>query len=108
MVGGLFESLVALDVRVYAQAAEASVSHLRTRNGDHEVDLIVQGPAGRVLALEVKLAPTVGDKDVRHLHWLRERIGGDLLDAAVITTGPYAYRRSDGIAVIPAALLGRP
>jgi len=62
VVGGLFESLVALDVRVYAQAAEASVSHLRTRNGGHEVDLIVEGPAGRVLALEVKLAPTVGTK----------------------------------------------
>jgi hypothetical protein len=24
----------------------------------------------------------------------------------VITTGPYAYRRPDGIAVVPAALLG--
>jgi predicted AAA+ superfamily ATPase len=106
MVGGLFESLVALDVRIYAQAAEAAVSHLRTRNGDHEVDLIVEGPAGRVLALEVKLAPTVSDKDVRHLHWLRAEIGEDLLDAAVITTGPHAYRRHDGIAVIPAALFG--
>ena len=52
----------------------------------------------------MKLAPTVGEKDVRHLHRLRERIGGDLLDAAVITTSPYAYRRSDGIAVIPALL----
>jgi hypothetical protein len=27
-------------------------------------------------------------------------------DAAVITTGPHAYRRPDGIAVVPAALLG--
>lgn len=106
IVGGLFESLVALDVRVYAQAAEARVSHLRTRNGDHEIDLIVEGPAGRVLALEVKLAPTVTDKDVRHLRWLRAQIGDELLDAAVITTGPYAYRRQDGIAVVPAALLG--
>ena len=106
IVGGLFESLVALDVRVYAQAAQAAVSHLRTRDGDHEIDLIVEGAAGRVLALEVKLASNVSDKDVRHLRWLRTRIGEDLLDAAVITTGPYAYRRSDGIAVIPAALLG--
>lgn len=30
----------------------------------------------------------------------------DLLDAVVVTTGPQAYRRSDGIAVVPAALLG--
>jgi len=40
------------------------------------------------------------------LLWLRDRIGDDLLDAAVITTGEDAYRRADGIAVIPAALLG--
>ena len=33
-------------------------------------------------------------------------IGGDLLDSVVITTGPEAYRRQDGIAVVPAALLG--
>jgi predicted AAA+ superfamily ATPase len=106
LLGGLFESLVALSVRTYAQAAEATVSHLRTRNGDHEVDLIVEGAARRVVAIEVKLSPTVSDRDVRHLHWLKSRIGHDLLDAAVVTTGPYAYRRSDGIAVIPAALLG--
>jgi len=33
-------------------------------------------------------------------------IGEDLLGAVVVTTGPQAYRRRDGIAV-PAALLGR-
>lgn len=107
LLGALFESLVTLCVRVYAQAAEASsVSHLRTRAGEHDVDLIVEGPDGRVLALEVKLTSAPEDKDVRHLHWLRSQIGDNLLDAAVITTGPYAYRRKDGIAVIPAALLG--
>jgi predicted AAA+ superfamily ATPase len=106
LLGGLFESLVTLSVRVYAQAAEASVHHLRTRDGDHEVDLIVQRDDQRVLALEVKLAPTVEDADTTHLRWLRARLGEDLLDAAVITTGTHAYRRADGIAVIPAALLG--
>jgi uncharacterized protein len=60
---------------------------------------------GRVIALEVKLAPSVADTDVRHLRWLRDRIGDDLLDAAVVTTGRAAYRRPDGITVVPAALL---
>lgn len=106
MLGLLFESLVTLDVRVYAQAAEASVHHLRTRNGDHEVDLIVEGRDGSVVALDVKLAPSVNDVDVRHLRWLRAQLGDRCVDAAVITTGPYAYRRPDGIAVVPAALLG--
>ena len=61
---------------------------------------------GRVLAIEVKLAQVADDDDVKHLRWLEQRIGGDLLDAVVVTTGPAAYRRHDGIAVVPAALLG--
>ncbi len=32
-------------------------------------------------------------------------LGPDLLDACVITTGPEAYRRADGIGVVPAGLL---
>lgn len=105
-LGALFESLVALSVRVYGQAAEADISHFRTHRGDHEVDLIVQRRDQRIVALETKVAGVVNDADVKHLLWLRERLGEDLLDAAVITTGSEAYRRADGIAVIPAVLLG--
>lgn len=106
LLGALFESLVTQSVRVYADAVRAQVTHLRTQRGDHEIDLIVAGQDGSVVALEVKLGPTPEERDLRHLRWLREHIGDDLADAAVITTGPSAYRRSDGIAVIPAALLG--
>jgi len=105
LLGTLFESLVTLSVRVYAQANEARVAHLRTRAGEHEVDLIVERADGRVFALDVKLSAAVSGSDVRHLRWLSDRIGPGLLDAAVVTTGPEAYRRPDGIGVIPAALL---
>jgi len=105
-LGGLFESLVTMSMRVYAQAAEATCGHFRTHRGEHEVDLIVERSDRRVVAIEIKLAPTVTDADVKHLRWLQSRLGADLLDAAVVTTGAAAYRRPDGIAVIPAALLG--
>lgn len=107
VLGAFFESLVTLSVRVYAQAAEAKgVAHLRTRSGEHEVDLIVERGDGRIVAFEVKLARDVSDQDLGHLRWLAERIGTDLLDAVIITTGEAAYRRRDGICVIPASLLG--
>ena len=106
LLGHLFESLVTLSVRVYAQASEAQVKHLRTKGGRHEVDLIIERADGRALAMEVKLARTVSDDDVKHLLWLRDRMGRDLLDAVVVTTGAAAYRRADGVGVIPAALLG--
>lgn len=106
LFGALFESLVTLSVRVYAQQCEARVAHLRTKAGEREVDLVVERGDGRIVAIEVKLTAAPTDDDVRHLRWLGERIGDDLLDAVVVTTGSEAYRRHDGIAVIPAALLG--
>jgi hypothetical protein len=105
-LGALFESLVTLSVRVYAQRAEADVKHLRSYAGDREIDLIVQRDDDRAVAVEVKLTTVPGDRDVRHLHWLKKNIGDDLLDAIVITTGSTAYRRQDGIGVVPFALLG--
>lgn len=106
LLGHLFESLVTQSVRVYAQAAEAEVRHLRTKGGRHQIDIIVERRDGRVIALEVRLTGDVTDEDVKHLVWARERVGRDLLDAIVITTGTAAYRRRDGIGVVPAALLG--
>ncbi|MBB1511069.1 ATP-binding protein [Tessaracoccus sp. MC1627] len=105
-LGALFESLTAQSIRVYAEAAWSSVGHLRTQDGTREVDLIVEGEDHRVLAIEVKLAPSVGDSDVRHLNWLHTHLGDRLVDKLVVTTGDVAYRRSDGVAVVPLALLG--
>lgn len=54
----------------------------------------------------VKLAGAIDVDDVKHLRWLREELGDDLLDAVVVTTGHQAHRRPDGVAVVPLALLG--
>lgn len=105
LLGALFESLVTMSVRVYAEAAEAGTHHLRTWSNRQEVDLIVtRGP--NVVGLEVKLTQVPQADDVRHLHWLKEQLGNELKAGVVITTGVDAYRRSDGILVVPAALLG--
>lgn len=106
LLGALFESLATLSVRVLAQCVEARVAHLRTKGGEREVDLIVERADGAVVAIEVKLSASVGDADVRHLRWLREQLGDRLLDALVLTSGPDAYRRTDGIGVVPLGLLG--
>lgn len=105
-LGALFESLVTQSVRVYADAVSAQVGHLRTKDSTREIDLIVEGSDRQVVAIEVKLAATVGDHDVRHLNWLQQQIGSRLSDRIIVTTGEYGYRRPDGVAVVPLALLG--
>lgn len=106
MAGPLFESLATLSVRVAAEAADARVGHLRTKNGEHEIDLIVEGFDGEVLGIEVKLSAHVSDKHVQHLKWLRGQLGDRVADLVVLYSGKEAYRRQDGIAVVPLALLG--
>jgi len=106
LFGRLFEALATLTVRVCAQVSDAVVSHLRTKRGDHEIDLIAETRDGRIVAIEVKLAASVTDPDVQHLVWLRSRLPEDVSDLVVLTTGTTAYRRRDGVAVIPLALLG--
>jgi uncharacterized protein len=85
LLGQLFESLVTLGVRVFAQASEASVKHLRTRGEQHEIELIVERGDHRVVALEVKLSQRVDEADTRQLKWLAEQLGDDLLDSAIVT-----------------------
>lgn len=124
MLGASFESLIALSGRGYAQLHEATVHHLRptptvhhplfitclhhlrTKDGRHEIDLIIQRRDQRIVALEVKLSGAPASTDVRHLPWLREQLDDDLLDAMATTSGARTYKRANGIAVIPAALFG--
>jgi predicted AAA+ superfamily ATPase len=100
------EALDELFPHLAAGAASARVSHLRTKNGDHEIDLIVEGKYLSCVAIETKLADVVHDHDVKHLNWLHQQIGDRLIDRIVVYAGRFAYRRRDGVAVIPLALLG--
>jgi len=75
LLGALSELLVALNQRVYAQAAEAAVARLRAKAGDREVDFVIQGRGGRTVADEVKPAIAVDGRDVRDLLWPEEHVG---------------------------------
>lgn len=105
LFGALFESLVAQSMRTYAQSLQVEHAHMRTRGGTHEVDGIWIRGDQRCVAYEVKLNGVIDNDDVEHLHWLKTKLGDRLLDAIVINTGPAAYRRPDGIGVVPAAML---
>lgn len=106
-LGQLFESLATMSMRVFAGPSAAHVSHLRLGSGRREVDLIVERDSDRaVVAFEVKVGADVTAADVKHLLWFRERLGDQVADLAVLTTGGHAYRRPDGVAVVPLGLLG--
>jgi predicted AAA+ superfamily ATPase len=105
IIGRLFEALVFQSLRAYAASNGAELWYFHTEKGEREIDFIVTQGA-QTVAIEVKATPFVDDRDVRHLVWLKNAMGDRLTDALILTTGPLAYRRPDGVAVVPAALFG--
>ena len=110
-LGLFFESLVVRDLRIYSQAQHAAVYHYRDSD-DLEVDAVVARDDGLWLAVEVKLnhSPESVDQAARNLHKLRRKVApdrrSDLAGMAVVTARGPAYRRPDGIQVVPATALG--
>lgn len=109
-LGQAFESLVVRDLRVYAEANDASVYHYQDSNG-HELDLVVERGDGRWLAVEVKLG--LGnriDEAARTLARACEQIDtsrmGEPAKKLVITPVGYGYERPDGVSVLPITALG--
>lgn len=108
-MGLLFESLAVRDLRVYSQAMDGSVFHYRDASG-LEADAVVQLRNGTWAAFEMKLGQGHIDAAAKQLLKLAERVDTDRHGPpgalAVITGWGYAYRRPDGVHVIPIGTLG--
>jgi hypothetical protein len=104
-----FEAMVVRDLRVYAQPLQGSLSHWRDNNG-HEVDVIIALDDGRWAAIEVKLNPEDVDEAARSTLRFLEKVDITTVGApaftGVITSRSPAYRRPDGVFVLPLAALG--
>lgn len=106
--GLLFESLCVHDLRVYADALGGEVKHYRDKTG-LEADAVVILPDGRWAAVEVKMGNSRIDEGAQHLLKLKDRIEtdheGEPSFLMVLTSTQTAYRREDGVYVVPLAVL---
>lgn len=107
--GLLFESLCIHDLRVYASALGGSLYHYRDKTG-LEADAVVVLDDGRWALVEVKMGQSRIDEGAAHLLKLAERIDqtreGRPSFLMVLTSTACAYRRKDGVVVVPLACLG--
>ena len=108
--GFLFETLCVRDLRVFADALNGEVYHYRDKDG-LECDAVVHLRNGMYGLVEIKLG---GDKLIEegstNLKALSDRIDTDKMKnpsfLMVLTgTGDYAYRRPDGVYVVPIGCL---
>jgi predicted AAA+ superfamily ATPase len=106
--GFLFEALCARDMRVYAQRNDGDVFHYRDKS-NLEADMIVQLRDGRWGAIEVKLGQKQIDEAADNLLKLKEKIDTDKMRKPsfllILTGGQFAFRRKDGVLVVPIGCL---
>ncbi|MEO5939307.1 MAG: DUF4143 domain-containing protein [Candidatus Limnocylindrales bacterium] len=108
-MGLLFESLAIRDLRIYAQMAdEAQVLYYQDNTG-LEADAIVQHRDGRWAAFEMKLGQLKIDDAAKSLLAIAGRVDTDVhgqpAALGVITGWGAAYRRDDGVWVLPIGTL---
>lgn len=108
--GLFFETLCIRDLRVYADALDGKVYHYRDKTG-LECDAVVHLRNGSYGLVEIKLG---GDKlineGVENLISLSNKIDTTRMKApsfkmVLIGVGKYAYRRPDGVYVVPIGCL---
>lgn len=109
-LGFFFEALAVRDLRVYAESLDGDVYHYRD-NLENECDAVIHLRDGRYALLEVKIGgERLIDKGVTALKNALRRIDTDKMGepafmAVIVGTERYAYRRDDGVLVIPLGAL---
>lgn len=108
--GLLFECLCVRDLRVYSQALDGTVYHFRDKTG-LECDAVVHLRNGRYGLIEIKLGgEKLVEEGAANLLELRNKIDTTKMKSpsfmmVLTAVGDYAYRRSDGVLVVPVACL---
>ena len=107
-MGFLFESLCLRDLRVYAQPIGGEVCYYHDRGG-LEADAVIHLRDGRWAAVEIKLSNAQVDDAANNLLKLRKKVDEDKMGEPsflmVIVSSGYAYKRLDGVLVVPIGCL---
>jgi len=111
--GFIFECLCIRDLRIYSNAQNGKVSYYHDRYG-LEADAVLHLDDGRYALIEVKLGSREIEEGARHLVELKNLIQANAAEQSairipdlliVLTGGPIAYRRADGVIVLPIGCL---
>lgn len=106
--GFLFESLCDRDLRIYAEAIDGQIFHYRDGSG-LEADAVIALNDGRWAAVEVKLGAKEIEDAALHLLELKSKVNTEKMREPsflmILTGTEIAYRRDDGVYVVPLGCL---
>lgn len=108
--GFIFETLCIRDLRIYAEALNGNIYHFRDKSG-LECDAVIHLRNSSYGLIEIKLGGSANiEKGAETLKKLESQIDTDKMKApsflmVLTAVGDYAYRREDGVYVVPISTL---
>ncbi len=108
--GLFFETLCVRDLRVFADALDGKIYHYRDKSGQ-ECDAVIHLRNGSYGLIEIKLGgDDLIEEGASALKSFQNKIDTDKMKApaflmVLTATGQYAYRRKDGVYVVPIGCL---
>ena len=103
LLGRLIETFVVAQCR--AELALMSpvprMHHLRSSEGQHEIDLVIEVGARRLVAIDIKATATPNPGDARHLRWFRRELGDEQVTTVLLHTGSETLIFDDGTIASP-------
>ncbi|MQA93587.1 MAG: DUF4143 domain-containing protein [Streptosporangiales bacterium] len=81
-----------------------NITQLRDTQG-REIDFILEGPDGRVVAVEIKATTSPGADSAKHLRWFRDQLGERFSTGLVLHLGTHGTSFGDRIQALPLSVL---
>jgi len=105
LAGALFETFVAVELERQASWMPSAISFWHYRDGEREIDIMIEAPSGEVVGIEVKAGATVRPPDFSGLAQARERLGGRFRCGIVLYSGGQSLPFGDRLWAVPLAAL---
>lgn len=106
--GFLFESICDRDLRVYAEANDGHIFHYKDKSG-LEADAVIALNDSRWAAIEIKMGSKEIEEAAVHLIELKNKVNTEKMKEPsflmILTGTEIAYRRNDGVFVVPIGCL---
>ncbi len=99
--GALFETFVATELERQASWLPQPLSFWHYRDGDREVDVVIERPSGEVVGVEVKAGATVRSRDFAGLSQLRARLGSRMVAGVILYAGAHTLPFGVGLWAVP-------
>ncbi|MFA6263133.1 MAG: ATP-binding protein [Candidatus Babeliales bacterium] len=106
LVGSVIENFVVLELLKQISWSDLNIQMFHYRDYSHaEIDIILEGPGGDVVAIEIKSSETVSSNDLKGLKMLRDSLDEKFVHGILLYSGTTSVPFGDKLTALPISSL---